>query len=147
MQRSRGVRIVLVDTSEGEAAAVEDDEPESKRYAKELEEHPHLDDARPRQAPPPRDEPAGEGAAAAHGNRHHAHQDRGERGREAVLRLEKPEGTEFHLSCINGWILFPGTFSIQTSGKTRFIHNQRPKWDALIRKTFVQWRYSLGQKC
>ena len=96
LQRSRGIRIVLIDTSEGDAAAVEDNEPESKRYAKELEEHPHLDDARPRQAPPLRDESAGERAAAAHGNRHQAHQNRGERGCEAVLCLEEPEGREFH---------------------------------------------------
>ena len=49
---------------------MEDDEPEGEGNGEELEEHPHLDDARPRQASPLRDEAAGEGAAAAHGNGH-----------------------------------------------------------------------------
>ena len=91
LQRCWSIIIVLVDAGEGEAAAVEDDEAEGEGNGEELEEHPHLDDARPRQAAPLRDETAGEGAAAAHRNGHQAHQDRGQRSREAVLRLEEPD--------------------------------------------------------
>ena len=90
LQRCRGVIIVLIDARKGEAAAMEDDEPEGEGNGEELEEHPHFNDARSRQASSLRNKAAGESAAAAHGNGHKAHEDRSERGREAVLRLKEP---------------------------------------------------------
>ena len=74
LQRCRRPIVVLVDSSKGEAATVEDYETEGERNGEALEEHPHLDDARPRQATALRDIAAGEGAASAHRNSHQAHE-------------------------------------------------------------------------
>ena len=52
---------------------MEDYETKGEGNGEHLEEHPHLDDARPRQAAALRDEAAGEGAAPAHRNGHQAH--------------------------------------------------------------------------